>query len=159
MSDARKKTLDRKKALLAAAAALEIACSKSTGATDMGYAVVDPMPQPARCPDLENQLKPTAKILADGNIELTIPAPPKTAGSVSAQTAAAPIVTGGTLVKTTTAPDSTVILLKADADAGTMPNVDVIVHGSCTGQPDVTLHVTVNVRPPDVSVSVYEQRY
>jgi hypothetical protein len=158
MSDARKKTIDRKKALLAAAAALEIACSKSTGATDMGYAVVDPMPTPARCPGLENELKPTAKILADGTIELTLPAPPATVGTLSR--GAAPVVTGATLMKTTTAPDSTVLILKTDADSGTtMPNVDVQVHGSCTGTSDVTLHVTVNVRPPDVSVSVYEQRY
>lgn len=159
MSDARKKTIDRKKALVAAAAALEIACSKSNSATDMGYAVVDPMPVPARCPDLENNLKPTAKILPDGTIELTIPSPPPTAGTL-AKNGAAPVVSGATLVKTTTSPTSMVVILKTDADAGTtMPNMDVQVHGSCTGQSDVTLHLTVNVRPPDVSVSVYEQRY
>lgn len=157
MTDARKRTLDRKKALIAAAAALEIACSKSNSSTDMGYAVVDPMPQPARCPTLESELKPTGKFLPDGTVELTIPTPPATAGTL-AKSGAAPVVTGATLVKTTTAPGSMVLILKTDADAGPI-NADVEVHGSCTGTPDVTLHVRVDIRPPDVTINVYEQRY
>jgi hypothetical protein len=149
----RDKTLERKKLLVATAAAL-IGCTKSGGGNDMGYGVVDPMPAPARCPDLEN-LKPTAKTLPDGTIEVTIPPPP--AGSAIAQTTA-PVVSGATLMKTTTSPQGTVLILRTDADAGLTTNADVQVHGSCTGAADVTLHVTVYVREKDVQVSVYEQR-
>lgn len=150
----REKTLERKKMLVAAAAAL-IGCTKSNGSNDMGYGVVDPMPAPARCPDLEQQVKPTGKFLADGTIELTIP--PAPAGS-TIQQATAPVVTGASLVKTTTSPQGTVVILKSDADAGSI-NADVQVHGSCTGTPDVTLHITVYVSANQVQVSVYEQRY
>jgi len=149
----REKTLERKKMLVAAAAAL-IGCTKSNGGSDMGYGVVDPMPAPARCPDLE-QVKPSGKLLADGTIELTIPPPP--AGS-TIQQGAAPVVTGATLAKTTTSPQGTVLVLKTDADAGST-NADVQVHGSCTGTPDVTLHITVYVSANQVQVSLYEQRY
>jgi len=156
MDDARKKTLERKSALIGAAMGV-IACKTTTEGGSIGYGVVDPMPPPARCPDLL-RMAATARRLPNGNVEITIPAkePPKT-GTGSWIDRGPPAITGGKLVNSSFSADSIVLVVTPASD-----QLLIQISGGCTTETALnrdTLTVEVSVRDGGVpQVWVYEVR-
>jgi hypothetical protein len=119
----------------------------SSGGTSSGYAVVDPMPTPAHCPDIAPLVKATAKFVAgDGGgvlLEVRMPKPEGRA-DYNYIADAQPVIYGGTLVKRAIKDDGVDVTVRPDANATT---VMVSVHGRCDKGPG-TLAANVSWKGP-----------
>jgi hypothetical protein len=153
MSTARSSTLSHMNRLIAAATMVgTVACNKCNSLPGGGYAVVDPMPSPARCPGTVYGMTATANLVAtDGGdpileIELTEPTSPTvvfdtndagslrvsvTNGAVVSQTRAAgklrfvikPLATvGGVMLTLSTSCDAGGASIVANVSWGTAPD-------------------------------------